>query len=177
MNILLRGLPLLALPLIASVQEPGIDETQARAGFIPDRARGCGGGRAARDPHQGIGPGMGRPGGPRMGQGSPLLRHAKDLGLSEEQITRLKAQAEARKDELRKVHEAHREAMRAVHEGDKSDAAKQRVQAAEEALKGAMEKARAEDLAVLTPEQQEKAKALKEKFSGSKGGPGRRPGQ
>lgn len=151
MNILLRGLPLLALPLLAAPQDPGMDR-----------------------PH---GPGMGRPGGPRMGQGSPLLRHAKELGLSEEQITRLKAQAEARKDELRKVHEAHREAMRAIHEGDKSDAAKQRVQAAEEALKGAMEKARAEDLAVLTPEQQEKAKALKEKFSGPKGGPGRRPGQ
>lgn len=93
--------------------------------------------------------------------GSPILRHAKELGLNEAQIAKLKAQAEARSDAMRGAHEAFAQAMRQLHEGKDSDAALDQVQSAVQTLRPLLKKAMEEDLAVLTPEQQSAFKALK----------------
>ncbi len=98
---------------------------------------------------------------PHHPMGSPILHHAKDLGLSEAQVAQLKAQAEARKDSMRSAHEGFRSAMQQLHQGADRDAALGQLQTAAGTLREVMKKAMAEDLALLTPEQQEKFKAIK----------------
>jgi Spy/CpxP family protein refolding chaperone len=98
---------------------------------------------------------------PHRPMGSPILHHAKELGLSDAQVTQLKAQGEARKDSMRSAHEAFRSAMQQLHHGGDPDAALGQLQTAAGTLRDVMKKAMAEDLAVLTPEQQETFKALK----------------
>lgn len=94
--------------------------------------------------------------------GSPLLHHAKELGLSEAQITQLKANADARKDAMKAAHES----ARAAHQAGSSPAQREAAMAQ---VHAAMKQAMDEDLAVLTPEQQDHWKALKPNRHPSKG--------
>jgi Spy/CpxP family protein refolding chaperone len=93
--------------------------------------------------------------------GSPILRHAKELNLSDAQISQLKALAEARRESLHSAHEALMEAMRGLHASQNFDAAFDKAQTALQNLRPLLKKAMAEDLAVLTPDQQTAFKAMK----------------
>jgi Spy/CpxP family protein refolding chaperone len=107
---------------------------------------------------------------------SPILHHAKELGLSDAQVEKLKAQAEGRRDALRAAHEAFMQAMKALHEGGDHDAALAQIQTTAGNLRPLVKQAMEEDLAVLTPDQQAKFKTLKAEMGrGHHGHPGMMP--
>jgi periplasmic protein CpxP/Spy len=112
-----------------------------------------------------------------------LLKHQKEIGLTEEQVTKLKAieldfdRARIKSDA--EIHIAERELL-ALVEDEKTDlsaieAKVKQSEMLEVGLRMVAFKARRDALAVLTPEQREKAKAAHEKrmdeiMSGRHGG-------
>jgi len=114
----------------------------------------------------------------------PFLAMARELGLGEAQIARLKVIHTAHREALETLHTALREAQKAVMDAVQDGADLKAVHAAfAQAHLAAMTEAKAvhsELLAVLTPEQQARAKALHAQHPEGRGpghGPGRgRPG-
>ncbi len=113
-----------------------------------------------------------------------LLRHQKDIGLTDEQVGKLK-ELQLNLDKTRIKSEAdiqiaERE-LRALVEDDKSDLAaiEAKLKQSEElqvGLRLAAIKARREALALLTPEQREKQKGIHEKMMQEHKSAGRRHG-
>ncbi len=113
-----------------------------------------------------------------------LLRHHKDIGLTDEQVGKLK-ELQLNLDKTRIKSEAdiqiaERE-LRALVEDDKSDLAaiEAKLKQSEElqvGLRLAAIKARREALALLTPEQREKQKSIHEKMMQEHKSTGRRHG-
>ncbi len=95
-----------------------------------------------------------------------FLHAAKELNLSHEQTTKLREIHEAHRDTLRALHEAFRQSqktlMDAVQESGSGDLKGLNAKFAASHLAMVMELAsvHAQSLAVLTPEQREKAKAI-----------------
>lgn len=134
--------------------------------------------------HQGMGPGMG---GHREGTGHylrHLVRHQKEIGLTAEQVAKLKAiQLDLDRTRIRTEAEvlvADRE-LAALVEDEKADlssieAKVKQSQTLEVGLRMAAIKAKRDAIALLTPEQREKEKAEHEKMmrehrKGEMGGP------
>ena len=121
---------------------------------------------------QGMGPGMG---GHREGTGHylrHLMRHQKEIGLSAEQVTKLKGlQMEFTRTRIHAeadINVAEAE-LAALAEDDKADLAAMETkvkqsEALRSGLRMAVIKAKRDALAVLTPEQREKQKAEHEKM-------------
>jgi Spy/CpxP family protein refolding chaperone len=111
-----------------------------------------------------------------------LLRHQKDIGLTDEQVGKLKeVQLNLDKTRIKSeadIQVAERE-LRALVEDDKSDlgAIEAKLKQSEElqvGLRLAAIKARREALGLLTPEQREKQKGIHEKMMQEHKGAGRR---
>ena len=126
----------------------------------------------AQDQPRGPGPGMRGPGGPGMrGPGGPmgLGPGFRELNLTDDQRTQLRAIADARRDEFRAAGDkvrAARDGMRALIEADTINESAIRAKSAEIAAAEAdvtilNAKVRQESLQVLTAEQQQKLKELR----------------
>ena len=126
----------------------------------------------AQDQPRGPGPGMRGPGGPGMrGPGGPmgLGPGFRELDLSDDQRTQLRAIADSRRDEFRAAGDkvrAARDGMRALIEADTINESAIRAKSAEIAAAEAdvtilNAKVRQESLQVLTAEQQQKLKELR----------------
>ncbi len=113
--------------------------------------------------------------------GPPLHLLAEELGLSEAQQAKLKAIHRAHRDALEAAHEAlgkaHRALMDAVRDGGDLTALHGAFSKAHLAALTEAKALHAEVNAVLTPDQQAKARALHPAPAGGPQGPGQGPGR